>query len=78
MEKEKIYNLKLTNEELELLKISILDSIISFRRNQNICRERNNHDMAERIEFDIKKCFKLMEHLNLILRYQGDENDRTN
>lgn len=75
MEKEKIYSLKITKNELELFRISVLGFITNQRRNQNICRERDNHDMAERIELDIKKCFKLLDHLNLVLRYQDDEND---
>lgn len=72
MEKEKIYNLKLTKEELTLLEISLAEMMVDKRKEQIAYREEGNFISSERINFDIKKYSELLNHLNLVLRYQGE------
>ena len=72
MEKEKIYNLKLTKEELTLLEISLAEMMVDKRKEQIAYREEGNFISSEKINFDIKKYSGLLNHLNLVLRYQGE------
>lgn len=70
MKKEKIYNLRLFEEEIDYLMAAVMDKTLSF--------EGKKSDQWIDYEKLDKKYTELFQHLSLVLRYQGDENDRTN
>lgn len=72
MEDKKYITLKLTKEEIDIIRFSLLDKVIYYRQNKALTEDKILNCEYSKAE---NKCANLLNHMNVALRYQGGNND---